>query len=445
MGVRSITRSVIALLGGLATTAARAEPPATAPPTAPATVPATLPSAFPAVPEGFDLKAAPAAAWLKPGARLSFDRTHGTHYFAPDQIAPGQPGDQGQASVPDPARPGKWLTVHAYKSEAVANIVQYQVVAVGDGKVYCALDVWQPTHLFLPGGEMVHCPDCPAAGVYPAGSIDSVYFSPALLAVQRDDDAPGRLTRRETVTRDGRQVAALDALRYDGPLYYSAHYDLETGLLLSRVSQFQAPGSRWVFEGQSPRGALVIDTLNLRAVRQVPYPWVGKPAPDWVRTVKSTTIGWEKIVEDRTSPRGPLAQSGKLVFHVVERGPDWLGLARFEAGKAPGPGVEPIPNTLVLAGSALGPGSLFLPPAGLADLKQGQRIDSDPATKMTVTVTSVERKGDANVVGFTAECPAFTSRTFYNRATGALVYQQVDTLVLPGRIEHVKLTPVARE
>ena len=122
----------------------------------------------PGMPANLDVKSAPLAAWVKPGARFTYFVTHGIHYFAPNQITVAKPGDEDQLSFRDPNDPARWLVVHALRSEAIGHLVEASVVAVADGKVYCALRRWQPGWLTASGS--VRCPGRPMLFFPPAYS-----------------------------------------------------------------------------------------------------------------------------------------------------------------------------------------------------------------------------------------------------------------------------------
>ena len=82
-------------------------------------------------------------------------------------------------------------------------------------------------------------------------------------------------------------------------------YDLETGLLVSQSSQFRDKDYEAHFAGQSPQGALVINTSKLKGQRQLAYPWIGKAAPTWVAKIKTVTLHRKTVVTANPQPAGP--------------------------------------------------------------------------------------------------------------------------------------------
>ena len=270
----------------------------------------------PGMPTDLDVNNAPLADWIKPGARFTFFEIHGVHYFAYNQITPAQPGDN-LLSFRDPDDPSRWMSIHALRSEAIPRLAEAWVIGIAKGKVYCLQRLWQPG---VAGQKWL----VPVSGtgvlVFPVGMFGERYVSPTLLEKIAVVDTPEQKIHRTTTTVDGKEVPALAF--FTTASKSNAWYNLETGLMVKGSDQFQDKNYDFVVAGQSPQGALVVNTSNLKTLRQVTYPWLGKPVPDWVAKVKTFTVKRKVVLTANPQPAGPQTLlDDQATMRVIERVP----------------------------------------------------------------------------------------------------------------------------
>lgn len=118
-------------------------------------------------------------------------------------------------------------------------------------------------------------------------------------------------------------------------------------------------------------------------VRATTLPWGTAPAPAWVGSTRVLRYQGEMAVHVPGSPVFPVPVS--VTFQRQGGGADW---ARYQQITVQG-GMGGVPPNVSEAERAFGPaslGGLWISPQALARLHSGQVVDSDPVTKVTVSV-----------------------------------------------------------
>jgi len=185
---------------------------------------------------------------------------------------------------------------------------------------------------------------------------------------------------------------------------YTRVWDLASGVALSNNDgtgpvQVPAPG---------PTSS---SFMILRDVRTAAYPWdLHTPLPADAQALAGLRLDVSVSQSFVGANLPPHVARFQVVLDVAERYPDLL-LLRARAG-----GDD--------AYAVLSPdGSLFVPPAAIAHLRPGQRLDEDPVTG---GVLSVERvAGDALVLAI--DGPGLTIRRTYDAVTGLQRSERLET------------------
>ena len=239
------------------------------------------------------------------------------------------------------------------------------------------------------------------------------WMHPDFLATISDGETDGISVRRMPYIVRG---VTYDAIRfqYDRPDAKRASvYDLATGILLyaGTAASGALSGSVTRDLGRGTQGILSQSTFV--GYRELSFPWANDPPPAWVRTLRSVSFEGSEAVILPGSPVFPFAVSS--VFRVSARGDRWV---RYTASDtvASVPGLPPRVSEADRISGAAQFGGIWIPPAALARLRQGQLLDTDPITGSRITVAAV----DASTVTLQEQASGFTIDLRYDRSTGAM-------------------------
>lgn len=193
-------------------------------------------------------------------------------------------------------------------------------------------------------------------------------------------------------------------------------FDLETGILLVDATQ-TAIITRDVAGTQTTHTAFV-------GIRQLDIPWAGAKPPEWTKTFQSADYAGQYTA---AMPGGqPMVQQLAMRVEAGERLGDVMKL-RWARQDSQGPGMPPITAKWESLAGGDGFLGLWTPPEGLAKLKEGQMLDKDPFTKVTLTVGRPMPMADGRaLVVIAREGPGFSEYQGYDPKSGILTYIQRD-------------------
>jgi hypothetical protein len=350
---------------------------------------------------------APPPTWVKAGLRLTYHRMSGTlggdhracrlgpggQWLGPGGETAGGKGSAGYLQANLLALDGK---------EAVMQLVFF---------LFDGLDASAPTNK-LETGYLAS-----------AGTGGDLWLHPDALESLVEGNS-GELVSRVTREIEGTSYDAIQivSMREDGKGVWV--YDLASGILLYS-SQLTATRGRM---GQ-PETEVHFNTF--KASRQLEIPWAKDPPPPWLQKVRRLEFNGQFQVEQAGVPPSG-AMPFQLGLEVLRRGTDWLHCKVTTPSDPP----SGLPETNLRIHGNQQICGLWIPPQGLAKLRAGQRIDSDPLTRV---VTSVSRVDDQHVV-FSLQSPRQQSELTYRRSDGALVHAIVrENLGVPGMSNVIEL------
>ncbi|MHB0939860.1 MAG: hypothetical protein ACYDCO_25810 [Armatimonadota bacterium] len=313
---------------------------------------------------------------------------------------------------------GNRYTQHDEPSESGHGYTQVDVVALGAREAVLNVTSWglQPNGMVqavipISGASCVS--DTPAAG-------GDYWLHPKALA-----KAPALSGRGVTIVNMPYNIGetTFQAVRfqYEKPDSRTVYvFDRETGVLLHSNSMVK----------NRIRTMLTQNTLvNLR---QVHWPWAKAARPDWLAALHGLQGSGNLYVSIPGTPSMPMPMQATM--EVLARGDRWVRY-RQSAGTAV-PGMPSAPEVRVLASGPAQLGGLFLPPAGLAGLKDGQVLDEDPTTGTTTRVVSTGMPVDGRTaVVITEQGGAHSMSYAYDKATGMLVHFLQDDLLMNTRLD----------
>ena len=311
------------------------------------------------------LRTAPAPAWVKPGVRA-------TWYSAAASI-PGRHhsfyrDDKGGWVDPD----GNRYRREEEPSASGHGFTEVNTVAMGRGTVVMAirsygfsLHTGPPTLLSSAGGVDV------------AGCAGDWWVNPSILPqVLQFPSGGGTTILRMPWTIQNRTYQAI-SIQYKTQNARTLYiFDVASGVLLHTSNSLYNPASQ----------RTMLSYSSYRNTRAVQLPWANDYVPNWLATVRSASYSGTYAVHVPGSPVIPLPMSSHV--QVTNRGRNWLQFTlTLQMGSALGMPPTRSQSTSVSGHAQVG--GLFVSPAGLAKLRQGQVLDRDPLTKVTIQVTGV--------------------------------------------------------
>lgn len=379
------------------------------------------------------LRTAPPPSWVRQGLRL-------TYYSA--AAATGS----GNVYVED--ENGNWVQVgtgKTYRQDEISTgsgegftevnlIMLDRAVAVLDIRSFGLPVRNAPPRLQAAGG---------AVGLPGAGS--DFWLNPRVLASAVGLRGQGlRVLRMPYVIRD-KQYRAIRFQSVTAGGSFVWVYDEESGVLLhsSTSTSSAVQGPRPLGERVPPNSGLLSLSTLLNA-RTVSLPWTTSPAPEWVARTRLLRYAGNIVVGVPGVGAGPVPAT--LTYERQTGGLNW---ARYLATQVTAnvPGVPPDTQRF---DRAFGPGQvggLWIPPAVLRGLQQGQTLDRDPVTGMVVSVGqagSVPGVGDVLAI---REGNGTVQITYaYDRSSGLFaLYSSREVSPVTGTVIGVQLQLVHRQ
>ena len=344
---------------------------------------------------------APTPGWIQPGLRLTF-------YHASSTTPHGDWDYQVDEN-------GEWVDKRGtrYSRERASGtgshgLIQANVVGLDEQQasiqmlffLFDGMNLAEPTQKLELGYSA------------PAATAGDLWLHPQVLEQLLAEGFAGLNIRRVSKT--------IDNATYDGVMIHCATetgksvwiYDRASGVLLyssqlgTQPARFSNTGAR-----TSKGGATAMFTV-FKGSRYPEIPWKDAPAPEWLGQLKQLDYRGFFAVRQQGIPDTPL--SFQIAAGVKERGADWLVLDGEVRSAMPGGGLPGF------GGRACGNRQLcgfWIPVSGLAALRVGQELDSDPLTRVTTRVSHV----DAQSVTITQTSPRQQLDYTYRRSDGLLV------------------------
>jgi hypothetical protein len=258
--------------------------------------------------------------------------------------------------------------------------------------------------------------------VGPAGSAGGLWVNPGELKKLKDTVTKDFkiLRMRYNVGGQSRPAVWIQSLSNRGNQIFV--YDEENGMLLHDATCSEgAPSAAYLKTEVSNTPSVTLADGTLVANRVVEYPWAGTDASQWAASAPSLSYRGNTLVP--TSGGAPLRLDVSLNAEPKTRGPNWVHYSMLL--KITNTGNMPTVTTPSETITALGQfGGAWLPPRVLANLTAGQKLDSDPMTKVTVSVLST----NGNKVVIVATSPTQILRWGYDKTTGLMTSIEKDDL-----------------
>jgi hypothetical protein len=327
----------------------------------------------------------PAPGWIEPGLRLTFyhltgHTPHGDWEYKLDKN-------------------GGWVdsTGARYGREKVIGggsngLIQANVIGMDDKRV-----AMQLLYFLFDGMDFSESTQKVEVGyVAPVGCAGDLWLHPEVLEHLLKTGVGGLTIHPVSKT--------LDNVTYNGVLIHAASnsgksvwiYDRASGVLLYSSQLSKQPATRSATGARTSKGGASATFTIFKGSRYPEIPWKKAPTPSWLAGIQQVDYRGSFAVRQMGVPT--TASPFPVNATVKDRGKDWLLL-----------------GDKVTGASQLG--GAFIPPQGLAALRSGQEIDSDPFTRV---VTRVSRK-DGQSVTITQSSPRQQFDCTYRLSDGLLV------------------------
>jgi len=360
----------------------------------------------------------PPPAWIQPGLRLTYTTVAASLPGAEHEYTPDESGRWVDAQ-------GRRYSRREVQGRASHGYLQANVVALG--REHAALQLV----FFLFEGMNTAEPlqKLETGFVAPAGTGGDLWLHPDVLRGLLAGRAPGLLVRRASPTIAQATYEGVQIIAVSGPVRGTWTYDLASGVLLESSNVVELAGTtRDDGEALAP-GSSELRFSTFKGSRVLELPWSRAATHPEVLSLASLAYRGSFRVEQAGLVPTPLPFD--FALEVAGRGPDWL-LFRL-GGPGAVPGLEDL--SLRVAGNAQ-LGGLWIPPTGLASLRAGQVLDSDPFTRVTTSVARVE--GGAVVLAQVG--PRQSGELTYRASDGLLTHAiQRERLGIPGMNNVVEL------
>lgn len=364
----------------------------------------------------------PAPDWIRPGTRITYFTS-----VAEVESAPG-----AVSLVPDPNgnitdSNGNRFREGTPVSKGVggAGWDCIDIIAVEPNVVVLAMRQFQNQN-----GNYGPCKPLStmAAACHPSGC--DYFIHPALLAQLQESSANGVSLLKGTINHRG---ATYDAVRSTVEIpnsRMSSMYDLASGVQLTHNSlsvinkgvAYKQSGNTFDPQNNTTRS---MANNQFCGVRELELPWRTMEMPAWVKTMKKAY--YQGMMVDSGTPEMGLGQLTTTIS--LEVTPVYFGETfAFYNGKLAQQIQNMPPLDPVTIPMACGPGSIdamWIHPQNLAQLQQGQQIDSDPNTNIgyVVEYTGPNQQGTPVVV-ITCGNETFRFSCMYDANDGKLLATQ---------------------
>lgn len=350
------------------------------------------------------LRNAPAPNWLRPGMRITYYGASASipgaryyYYQDPngDWVDP-QGNRYKQGDIPS-------ASGHGFNQYTILGLDP--TVAVLEARTYLITDVSGPALLTAISGS---------AGLPGAGG--DVWLNALVLRQAIGMRAQGFQAAQVPYRLNGKQYDAL-WIRSGTPAASLTYvFDLNSGLQLHSASATAgAPIQGPQAPGGSNAGSTLLAQSTVVDVRTLNVPWASEPAPEWVR--RYSVLRYEGSVTTSVSGASSITYGAAFTIRRQSVGTNWASYMGTYEQQYQSPS-QVVRNS----GSAQFTG-LWIPPRWLGQLRQGQSLDSDPVTKVTVAVGRVGRTPQGQDVVWIVESNNVRRDEYgYDRASGMLLY-----------------------
>lgn len=340
--------------------------------------------------------------WVQTGLRLTY------HIETATIAGTGQewkPDENGAWETPDHQR---W-TPGERRSGAAEGFMQFDVTAAGSsttailGSFYLVPRMGAVPQLSF---------QYPVVGL--PGNAGGLWVNPTDLKQMKERNTPSFKVLRMPYRIGGTTRPSVWIHSSTSKGYQVYVYDEATGVLLHDASSVAGDPSKVIGQGEvSNTPSTILADGTLVGQRVLALPWLGENAADWATRAAPMAYSGTTLVP--TSGGSPLVLRQELSVKPSARGQGWVVFdALLKTSNSVGMPPTTTPSQTV---SGLGQfGSAWLPPAALAKLERGQKLDSDPVTGVAVTVTDVK----SGQVILTASSAAQTTRWGYDLRSGLL-------------------------
>ncbi len=345
-----------------------------------------------------ELKNQPAPQWVKEGTRMS--------YYSATAFVPAV----NEKFIPD--EEGNWVGVKSgkrYRREEIFGsaghgVTQVDVLSVEGGLAALKINSWLYSTFT---GPLV--PIKQGAYIGPAGGGDW-YIHPQVLANLQERRGGGVTILRMPYQLNERTYNAVRIQQEDERSIFAHVYDMQDGKLLATFNSVVSPdGSGTTFA-----------YATLLGVRDMDLPWLGQNLPQWPRKGSVLRYDGTKTYEaKRAAYTYPVSISLELVLnHIGQR---YYTYSQTSSVSASGFPTQYYQDSQISGGIGE-TGGIILPPAALAALREGQVIDIDPVTGITVSVKDVGRDATGrSIVTLQASNQAYSAETTYDVERGVMI------------------------
>jgi hypothetical protein len=324
------------------------------------------------------LKTAPAPAWLQPGTRI-------TYFSAAASIAAAS-----TKLVEDPS--GKWEVTYPdgskkhFREEDISGTGQagagYTVLSVVYLDRSVAVMEFRSYAMLTYGGPSTLARTAGAVGIPGAGS--DFWMHPAVLAQATGLQLGGELrVFRMGYALRGKQYRVI---RFQGK-NSSWNYEETLGILFRSTTTAEqtvmVPPAGTSGPVTQQVGQSLIAQTTFVDMRTTHLPWASESAPDWVARVRVLRYQGSMGVHVPGSPFFP--QPISATYERQDGGANWARYRQTFVQKAP-PGLPPVTTQVPLVFGPAQLGGLWIAPRALAQLRNGQTLDTDPVTRVTASV-----------------------------------------------------------
>lgn len=343
--------------------------------------------------------------WVAPGVRI-------THHAATATI-----GSMSYELVEDPA--GTWVDPTSGKRyREVFTSTPAPAGGTGSGEGLWTVDV-----VAVDGGDVVlartHYLNDALNGVYVPGptsgervaasAVPTLWITPTELAAMASDGGGTRLVLDGPVTIGETSYEARSVVDPSATAYSFFAFDKASGVLL--VSALRTS----LGAGQPTQAS----TTELRGVRQRTTPGIGTAVPSWVSVGATLAYRGTQSFVNPMDPSAPAFTSNvTLDVRFTDVGATW---ALYEATIRNESVGEPASSL----GAAGGAGPYWWDPQSLAAMQQGQVLDEDPLSGLTLSVGQPTSGPGGPVVAISSAMSGISAESWYDATTGVLLAQTV--------------------
>ncbi len=331
------------------------------------------------------LRTAPAPDWVRPGLRINY---YSASASIPQERFYVYRNERGNLIKTDELGP------------AGEGILRFDLVALDNEHAVGAITVFL---LDATSGLKLPMEQACSIGLPGAGGA---WANPGVIRAAVGTAGGGLLVVRMPYPING---TTYDCIRFDYQAegaHHASVFDANTGLLLYYTHALASPDGRHV----------KLALLKFMDMRQIEIPWEAGPAPQWA--AQGATVNFQGAVQVAVPGSPTIPMPLNMVMQATDSGATWskFHVVRYLSGMINS-------QADLVSGPAQILGAYWLPPAGLAALRDGMVLDSDPTTGTQVTVSTGGTDQQGNALVLIAETGNGHATVLgYSKATGELVY-----------------------